>query len=263
MMCCKKIFCFDLDMTLLNHETYRVSETSLLALQKLQQDGHVVAIATGRDMDSEFSIEFARQIAPAAIVHSNGQKVTVGGKVIREVFMEKELIRKIMDFAKKNGLCVGYNIGKYGCYVNKQVVAGHEKKFYGKKDREFLDESNLLTHSFYALAYFGEPEGAAMIEKEFPELKLPLFADKFGADILTRDVSKANGIRVLLDYYQKDWSDVIAFGDSMNDYEMIREAGIGVAMGNAAEPLKEIADYVTLSVEEDGVCHALKHLGVL
>lgn len=262
-MFCKKIFCFDLDMTLLDHGTYKVSENVLLALRKLQQDGHIVAIATGRDMDNEFSIAFAEQIAPTAIVHSNGQKVAVEGKVIREVFMDKELIRRIMEFARENGLCVGFNIGACGCYVNHEIVKEHEKKFFGSSERRYLDESNLLTHPFYALAYFGEPEGAKLIEAAFPELKLPLFADRFGADILTREVSKANGIQALLEYYRKGWEDVIAFGDSMNDYEMIQAAGIGIAMGNAVEKLKEAADMVTLPVWEDGVCAALKKLGYL
>lgn len=259
----KKIFCFDLDMTLLDHAAYQVSEASLLALCKLRQDGHAVVIATGRDMDSAYSAAFAELIQPSAIVHSNGQKVTAEGNVIREVFMEKELIRRIIDFAKANGLCVGYNIGSDGCYVNKHVMEEHGKRFYGMKDQAFVDESNLLTHPFYALAYFGELEGVRMMEQAFPELKFPLFADRFGADILTRDVSKANGIQALLEYYEKDWQDVIAIGDSMNDYEMIRQAGVGIAMGSAPEALKEAADYVTLPVEQDGVCHALKHFGFL
>ena len=68
-MSCKKILCFDLDMTLLDHKTYRISNKVLLALEKLQQDGYLVVIATGRDMDTEFSRAFAKQIAPDAIVH--------------------------------------------------------------------------------------------------------------------------------------------------------------------------------------------------
>lgn len=262
-MFCKKILCFDLDMTLLDHKTYRVSDKVLLALRKLQQDGHVVTIATGRDMDSEFSIAFARQINPTAIVHSNGQKVAVEGKVIREIFMDKELIRQLMEFARANGLCVGFNIGDSGCYVNKEIAMEQDRKFFGVTGRHYIDESNLLTHPLYALAYFGPPEGAAMIEKAFPELKLPLFSGNIGADIIRKEVSKANGIQALLDYYKMGWEDVIAFGDSMNDYEMIEQAGTGIAMGNAVEPLKEIADFVTLSVEEDGVCYGLEHLGLL
>jgi hypothetical protein len=102
---------------------------------------------------------------------------------------------------------------------------------------------------------------AAKIETEFPMLKLPLFAARTGADVVERSASKANGLKLLCDYFQIDIHDTIAFGDSMNDYEIVCAAGIGVAMGNAFPELKAAADYVTTRIDEDGVwnaCVALK-----
>ena len=92
---CSKIFCFDLDMTLLDHKTFHISEKVLKDLEALKKEGHVVAVATGRDMDSEFSKAYKKQLQPDAIVHSNGQKVTVGEKKIREVFMDPKLIASL------------------------------------------------------------------------------------------------------------------------------------------------------------------------
>ena len=168
-----------------------------------------------------------------------------------------------MEFRREHHLCIGMNIGKYGCYVNKEVLIEHEKRIFGDGDREYIDESNLLTHPFYGLAYFGDPKGTDLLREAFPEIKTPLFADRRGADVITKEVSKANGIQPLLDYYQKDWSDIVAFGDSMNDYEMIEKAGNGIAMGNAVDKLKEVADYVTRPIEEEGVSFALRHFGYL
>ena len=232
-------------MTLLDHKTFHISEKVLKDLEALKKEGHVVAVATGRDMDSEFSKAYKKQLQPDAIVHSNGQKVTVGEKKIREVFMDPKLIARMMEFCREHHLCIGMNIGKYGCYVNKEVLIEHEKRIFGDGDREYIDESNLLTHPFYGLAYFGDPKGTDLLREAFPEIKTPLFADRRGADVITKEVSKANGIQALLDYYQKDWSDIVAFGDSMNDYEMIEKAGNGIAMGNAVDKLKEVADYVS------------------
>ena len=206
---------------------------------------------------------YKKQLQPDAIVHSNGQKVTVGEKKIREVFMDPKLIARMMEFCREHHLCIGMNIGKYGCYVNKEVLIEHEKRIFGDGDREYIDESNLLTHPFYGLAYFGDPKGTDLLREAFPEIKTPLFADRRGADVITKEVSKANGIQALLDYYQKDWSDIVAFGDSMNDYEMIEKAGNGIAMGNAVDKLKEVADYVTRPIEEEGVSFALRHYGYL
>ena len=149
---CSKIFCFDLDMTLLDHKTFHISEKVLKDLEALKKEGHVVAVATGRDMDSEFSKAYKKQLQPDAIVHSNGQKVTVGEKKIREVFMDPKLIARMMEFCREHHLCIGMNIGKYGCYVNKEVLIEHEKRIFGDGDREYIDESNLLTHPFYGLA---------------------------------------------------------------------------------------------------------------
>lgn len=59
------------------------------------------------------------------------------------------------------------------------------------------------------------------------------------------------------------WEDVVAFGDSMNDMEMIEYAGLGIAMGNAIEPLKRVADFVTDPIDQDGVWHGLIHAGIL
>ena len=87
---CSKIFCFDLDMTLLDHKTFRISEKVILNLEELKKAGHVVAIATGRDMDNEFSKAYKKQLSPDAIVHSNGQKVTVGEKKIRAAMSTKK-----------------------------------------------------------------------------------------------------------------------------------------------------------------------------
>ena len=98
---CSKIFCFDLDMTLLDHKTFHISEKVLKDLEALKKEGHVVAVATGRDMDSEFSKAYKKQLQPDAIVHSNGQKVTVGEKKHRHEHRQIRLLcqQRIADRA--------------------------------------------------------------------------------------------------------------------------------------------------------------------
>lgn len=259
----RKLICFDMDMTLLDHKDYRIPVSAMDALAQLRQKGHIIAIASGRDMDNEFSKPLAELVKPDAIVHSNGQKVTVGNKIIRQLFMEPDLIRRLLEFAEPRGICIGFNIGERGCYLHKEKVIAREKELFGSCDREFIDPSNLLCAPLYALAMFGTPQEAALIEEAFPMLKLPLFAAREGADVIYRDASKAEGIKALLEYYGMSREDVVAFGDSMNDLEMIRFAGTGVAMGNAIPALKEEADFVTKPIDQDGVLYGLRKLGVL
>ena len=66
-----------------------------------------------------------------------------------------------------------------------------------------------------------------------------------------------------MDYYSIDIDECMAFGDGGNDKEMLEFAKIGVAMGNASDDVKSIADYVTTDVDNDGILNALKHFNVL
>ena len=92
-----------------------------------------------------------------------------------------------------------------------------------------------------------------------------MFAGKQGADVIENGISKADGLKKLARYFgeKEDLSQTIAFGDSMNDYEVIRAAGIGVAMGNAIDELKKAADYVTADIDRDGIYLALRHFGLV
>ena len=111
----------------------------------------------------------------------------------------------------------------------------------------------------------GNEEQAKDLERRFPQLNFPMFAGKTGADVIEKGMSKAEGLIRLSRYFgeKEDLSQLIAFGDSMNDYEIIRAAGIGIAMGNAIEELKTAADYVTDDIGRDGVYKACLHFGLI
>ena len=78
-------------------------------------------------------------------------------------------------------------------------------------------------------------------------------------DITAREADKGKGIQAIARYKGFDPARTIAFGDGGNDLSMILQAGIGVAMGNATPQLKQHADYITTSVDDDGILNALKH----
>ena len=77
---CSKIFCFDLDMTLLDHKTFHISEKVLKDLEALKKEGHVVAVATGRDMDSEFSKAYKKQLQPGYVLNGHLSNPAVSGR---------------------------------------------------------------------------------------------------------------------------------------------------------------------------------------
>ena len=259
----KKLVCFDMDMTLLDHATYSIPESAMKALDHLRAEGHIIVLASGRDMENEFSRPLAELVHPDAIVHANGLKVTIGNEKIYEHFMEKSIVKELLEFAEEHHICIGYNLGDIGYFVNKERVIEREVQVFGSCDRKFGDHGKLLDASLHALAVFGTLEQVQKLERAFPLLKFPMFSGNVGADIVDKNTSKAVGIEALLTHYQLGWDDVIAFGDSMNDMEMIHAAGCGIAMGNAIEPLKKAADFVTKAVNEDGIWYGLQKLGLL
>ena len=82
-------------------------------------------------------------------------------------------------------------------------------------------------------------------------------------DLNVKGVDKSLGARQVMKYYGLDMSEAMAFGDGGNDVSIVRDVALGVAMGNACDELKAVADYVTASVDEDGVEAALEHFGLI
>ena len=258
----KSIVSFDLDMTLLDHAAYQIPQSAMDAIEKLREN-HYIVLATGRDMDNHYSCRFRDMIRADAIIHNNGTRITVGDEVIYESRMAKELIQGILDFARRENLAVGVTIGDEDYYTHPEQVTEHDLNRWGESGRRYFDPQKLVDMKVRTLAYIGKPEGAGKLEKAFPELKCPLFAGLQGADVLERKNSKANGLLRLCEYFGTDIKEAYAFGDSMNDFEILQTAGTGIAMGNAVPELKEIADYVTADIADDGVYKACKHFGLI
>ena len=82
-------------------------------------------------------------------------------------------------------------------------------------------------------------------------------------DVNMRGIDKSIAARKVMEYYGFTMDEAMAFGDGGNDLPMVRDAAVGVAMGNACDELKAVADYITSSVDEDGVSRALEHFGLI
>ena len=91
---------------------------------------------------------------------------------------------------------------------------------------------------------------------------VPIFGDESG-EMSVPGINKSTSIRILLDYLKADISDTYALGDGMNDAEMLDCVHTGIAMGNAKEGLKAIADYITTDLTDDGIYNAFKHFGLI
>lgn len=254
----KRIFSFDLDMTLLDHVTWEIPASAMEALEYLRKDS-VIAIASGRNMDHELSIMYRDIIKPDAIIHMNGTRVEAEGKVLFERLMDKDRLGLMLSYAEQNGISVGISMDGYDYYTHPEMVVRMDQVRWGVSERNFRDGRGLMELPVRTLAYIGGPEGAREMEEHFPDFKFLMFSGYQGADVVERDASKAKGLLRLCRFYGINMEDTVAFGDSMNDYEILKEAGIGIAMGNSTDQLKAVSDYVTDDISRDGIWKACRH----
>jgi len=255
----KGIASFDYDMTLLNHEDFKVPDSAMRALERLRERYYIV-LATGRDLETRFSAGISEIIDPDAVIHLNGTKITVGDKLIYEHRMDPELVRRLLEFSRGKEFALGITSGDEDYFVNPEYVTRHDLRRWGQSDRNFKNPEELCSMCVRTMTYLGHESGVKLVEAAFPELKLPMFSSKEGADVIEVEASKSEGLKRLCAYLNVPLSDTVAFGDSMNDYEIVRDAGIGVAMGNSIEKLKKVADYVTTDIGQDGIWNACVNL---
>lgn len=258
----KGIVSFDMDMTLLDHADYRIPDSAQEAIRRLR-DRYYIVIATGRDMESKFSAGLEELVKPDAVIHLNGTKITVGDQVIYEHHMDPDLARRLLRFAEGKEFAIGITNGDEDYFVNPEYVVRHDMVRWGVSERNFQDPEKLFSMAVRTLVYIGHEDGVKLVEEAFPEVKLPMFSSREGADVIEKAASKSEGLKRLCAYYGVSMSDTVAFGDSMNDYEIVRDAGIGIAMGNSVERLKQVADYVTTPIGDHGVWNACVKLHLI
>ena len=120
----------------------------------------------------------------------------------------------------------------------------------------------LISGKVYQFVPFVTPEEAKPFLDVMPGCIHTRWHPK-GLDIIPKDGGKDVGVRAAMERYGFARDEIMAFGDGENDMPMLRLAGTAVAMGNAEEPVKKLADYVTAEVEENGVSQALRHFDLL
>jgi len=254
---------FDIDGTLVSFKTHEIPPSTILALTQAKANGHKVFIATGRPPLIITNLGAIEHLIDGYVT-INGALVYVGKEVVCCKNIPNEAARFFVDDAiKKNyGLIV---VGERDVAVLdpqgevdqifRQEIAVKNLNL-AKPVEEVLKQRILQLTSFFKEDY--EEELMAKIPTCTSGRWHPAFTD-----ITAKGADKGEGIRVMAKHLGFDPQYTMAFGDGGNDSSMILTAGIGVAMGNAIDSLKEQADYVTTSVDEDGVLNALRHFKLI
>ncbi len=163
------------------------------------------------------------------------------------------------DFA-----CIVVGERDISVYNYKDVVADVFLKEINVKGMDHMPpvEQVLIEQRILQLTPFVGIDCEKLLMKDMPHCISGRWHPAF-TDITAATAGKDNGMRALAAHLGIDIGETMAFGHGGNDISIIRAAGIGVAMGNAGDDVKAVADYVTASVDDDGVRNALKHFGVI
>ena len=257
----KAIF-FDIDGTLLSFKTSKMIESTKNALVALKEKGVKLFIASGRPRSNMKTIDDFWTFD--GYVSFNGQYCLVGDEVVWSNPIKKEDLKSMCDYIKKEDIiCDIMELER--SYVNKMdsrldFLLAFSGITVGKLPIEPIE--NILNNEIYQMGPFITREKEVEFLKHTPTCKSARWHDEF-TDIIPLEGGKDVGIDKVLEKLGIDISETMAFGDGGNDLSMLKHVHIGVAMGNAKDYVKDVADYVTDSVDEDGIYNALKHFNIL
>lgn len=258
----KAVF-FDVDGTLVSFKTHRVPQSTLEAIKKLQAKGIKVFVATGRHPSILTEGNNVHEIDFDGFVTLNGQYCfTKDGKVIYENNICREDIVALLEFLKKNRFPCAFveDRDTYMNYIDDVVV--NLLKSVNVPLPPIEDIERAKDGKVFQLNPYIPVEFEAEVMKVLPNCEATRWSPTF-IDVIPAGGGKHVAIQKIMEYYGYKKDEIMAFGDGGNDKTMLMTAGIGIAMGNANEDVKEIADYVTTSVDNDGVLNALKHFNVI
>lgn len=266
-----KMVVMDMDYTLLNKQK-EVSKRNKEALKKAMGKDVRIVVATGRIYTS------ARFYAK--LLGINTPIIASNGAIIREEYTNNTLFKSVLldDIAvEMAGLCRKY--GLY-CHLYSDNTVYTEKITnislrYMEWNEKLEEEDKIKIEVVDSLEDTikkekGKVLKAVVVDKDEDKIKtirneimdtgmVSVSQSLRGnLEVMNKGINKGNAIRILCELYGISNEEVIAIGDNENDLSMIEYAGMGIAMGNAAECLKEKADYITGDYQEDGVAQAIE-----
>lgn len=265
------IIALDLDGTLTNSEKI-ITPRTFDALMKAQREGVRLVLASGRPTFGIAALANQLQLADYGgyVLSYNGGRIIdwCEKTVIFSQVVDQKLVPILYDFAKKAQLpIVTYLPEAILASKNEGEYLAEEARINGMPvvvAQNFVEEAMQIAGGSTKFLIPGEPELLIQLESEMKAAlseQMEVFRSApFFLELPPKGIDKAQSLQRLLTHLGLERESLMAFGDGFNDLSMIQFAGQGVAMANAVEEVKSIADFVTTSNEEDGIAHALEQL---
>lgn len=253
----RKLIAFDVDGTLISYknETYIPSQT-IAAIEKLKEKGHIITLATGRSFLAARPI--MNQLGIHHAVLHNGAQIVLNNESFYEKKIGKRTSLIITKALLNTSLCVFAFDGE-NVFANN---ASEESKKYIIKETGINDIIKQLcdhSKSLFSINLYGE---SSRIFELLSSIK-SIVIKKNQFEISAKGISKSNGIKRLAKQLHISKNNIIAVGDGLNDIDMIKMAGIGIAVGNACQELKNVANMITDDIEFGGILKAFEELKLI
>ena len=265
-----KLVAIDMDGTLLNSKKELLEET-----KQYFRDFHkkgtetLLVLCTGRPESGirPYLKDLGYLEENHYIISQNGANIYESrtGKRVMDAFLDSAAIQKWIELGKKHGISVmGAGVDYYYCFDQEPTewMEFDVKLVSGKLKRIPTKES--LNTDYYKILLMGDEEQLNEFETFIPQEWRNEFyvvrSQKYLIEVLTKGVNKAFGLEKLAKELNIQSSEIAAIGDAANDIEMLKYAGLAIAMGNASEEVKAVSDIVTDTNENNGVIKAIDQL---
>ncbi|CUO90848.1 Cof-type HAD-IIB family hydrolase [Clostridium disporicum] len=272
----KKVIFLDVDGTLVNDNGV-VPESAKDAVRQARNNGHYVFLCTGRSKAEIY--DEIMEIGFDGVIGAAGGYIEVNNEIILHKKVNREDVEHLVNYFDKNnidfylesngGLFASKNCKKT---LNKLVFEGVDKdsKLYKELEKgigqfieALIEGEDLIRDDINKISFLDSETSIETIRDEFKDkfnvihCTVPMFGENSG-ELSVPGVHKALAIEYLIEHLGLSKETTFAYGDGINDMEMLQYVNYGIAMGNANEALKEIACDITGTHDEDGIYNSFK-----
>lgn len=260
-----KLIAIDMDGTLLKNDK-TISNITKKAIQEATKKGVKVVLASGRPIEG-----LSRYLKELNLVKDDDYVLSFNGSMLQEAKTNKVIFRNVLKGKDLLHLYriskdIGVNIhafSKKGCITPKMSRYTELEGSINDIPVDIIDFNKIdEDEDIIKIMMIDEPEILEEAIKKIPKFVYDKYtvvrSAPYFLEFLNKSCNKGEGVKALADYLGIKSREVICIGDAGNDIHMIKFAGLGVAMGNAFEEVKKIADYITLTNENDGVAKVIE-----
>ncbi len=246
----KRILLFDLDGTLLRDDK-TLSEYTLKTLSKCKERGYLIGISTSRGEQN--CLGFLRDLKPDILISSGGALARLNGAIIHTSSFSVDETEKLIATARNIcGMDCEITVDTLDAhYWNYKISPKEQDKSWGESI--YTDFNDFRQEALKICVEIHDTDLAEKLCENLSEFDSKRFSDGDWYKFTKSGITKESAISAVCKACNVSESEIIAFGDDYADIGMLKLCGIGVAMGNAIQEVKDIADDITLSNEEDGV----------